>query len=125
MKETVKNKIPEEYRYLYKNTIAQAKAVFRKHFTCKLEIAPHFEEFEVARIPLKDQGGKFDSIHVCLSAAPAVFMAVYMLKGNKKVMAIGTRSGGVRELWDMVRPIIELEANGDIGIDFFNNEKRG
>ncbi len=49
-------------------------------------------------------------------------MAVYMLKGDKKAMAIETRSGTVKELWDMVRPIIELEAKGDIGIDFFNNE---
>ncbi len=70
MKETVKNEIPEEYRYLYKNTIAQAKAVFRKHFTCKLEIAPHFEEFEVARIPLKDQGGKFDISKYALAQLP-------------------------------------------------------
>lgn len=96
------------------------KKVFGKHFTCKLDIAPHFEIFEVARIPLKDQGGKFDSVLVCLEAAPAVFLIAYMLKGDKKVMSIGTGSGGIKELWDMVMPIIEMEANGEIGIDFFN-----
>lgn len=109
---------PKEYKFLYENTIKQAKTVFGEHFTCTLEIAPHWEEFEVARIPLKDQDNKFDSIQVCLTAAPAVFMHVYMLKGDKKVMAIGTRSGRVKELWDMVRPIIEMEANGDIGIEW-------
>ena len=110
---------PKEYRFLYINVIQQAKKTFGEHFTSKLEIAPHWEEFEVARLPLKDQDEKFDSLLVCLTAAPAVFMCVYMLKEDKKVMAIGTRSGRVKELWDMVRPIIEMEANGDIGIEFF------
>jgi len=110
-------KPPEEYRFLYENTIKQAKAVFGEHFTCTLEIAPHWEEFEVARIPIIDEGGKFDSIQVCLEAAPAVFLIAYMLKGENKVMVIGTRSGRVKELWDMVRPIIEMEAKGDIGIE--------
>jgi hypothetical protein len=27
---------------------------------------------------------------------------------------------GDKKLWDMVMPIIEMEANGEIGIDFFN-----
>lgn len=115
------NKVSEEYKVLYKNTIAQAKKVFGKHFTCKLGIAPDKEEFEVARLPLRDSGGKFDSVQVCLIAFPAVFLTAYMLDGNKKVMSIGTRSGAVKELWDMVRPIIELEANGEIGIDLLLN----
>lgn len=110
---------PAEYRILYENTIKEAKKVFGKHFTCKLDIAPHFEIFEVARIPLIDQGGKFDSVQVCLEVAPAVFLTAYMLKGEKKVMEIGTRSGGIKELWDIVYPIIKMEACGEIGIKFF------
>ncbi len=68
---------------------------------------------------MKDLGSKFDSVQVCLEEAPAAFKIAYMLKGDKKVMSIRTRSGGIKKLWDMVMPIIEMEANGEIGIDFF------
>lgn len=108
----------KEYESLYKSSIQQARNVFRKNFTCKLSIAPDREEFEVAVIPrAAGPGEHWDNVQVCLEQLPATFLTAYLRKGEQRIMEITTRSGGIKELWDMVKPIIDLINTDDIGFD--------
>ncbi len=48
---------------------------------------------------MKDLGSKFDSVQVCLEAAPTAFKIAYMLKGDKKTVGYGNadnRNGSKR-----------------------------
>ncbi len=108
---------PNPFTSLYQIDIQEAKEVFGENFTCKINTAPHGEEFEVAVIPMNDLDEKWDNIQVCLIQYPACFIEVYLRKGDDKILRIGTRSGGVRGLWETVLPIIGLEANGAIGFE--------
>lgn len=118
----------KELEILYKNSIAQAKNTFREHFTCGMEIAPHNEEYEVAVIPIEYTPIKpvdierFDNIQVCLLQLPAIFMTVNLCKGDRNVLRIRTRSGGVRELWGMTHPIVDLVIAGEIGFKSYDDE---
>lgn len=116
----------KELEILYKNSIAQAKKTFQEHFTCRLKIAPHNEEYEVAVIPIvytpKNTSDieRFNNIQVCLLQLPAIFMTVNLRKGDRNVLRIRTRSGGVRELWEIVHPIVDLVIAGDIGFKSYD-----
>lgn len=117
----------KELEILYKNSIAQAKNVFREHFTCGMEIAPVNEEYEVAVIPIEPVEEpvdieRFDNIQVCLLQLPAIFMTVNLRKGDRNVLRIRTRSGGVRELWGMTHPIVDLVIAGEIGFKSYDDE---
>ena len=108
---------PEDmFPHMYEGEIIDAKDVFGEHFTCKITRAPHFEEFQVAVVPIEDIDGKFDNVEVCLTQGPACFMHVYLRKGNTRKLRIGTRSGTVADLWnDLVYPVVKKIAEGDIG----------
>ena len=53
----------KELEFLYQEPIKEAKQVFGKHFTCKLETAPHGEQFEIAVIPLEFKSKKYDKVY--------------------------------------------------------------
>ena len=114
-----KGRVPPEdiYTHLYECEIINAKEVFGKHFTCKITRAPHFEEFQVAVVPMGNiDNDKFDNVEVCLTQGPACFMHAYLRNGNKRILRIGTRSGTVSELWsDLVYPVVKEIADGNIG----------
>lgn len=118
----------KELEYLYKISTKQVKDTFREHFTCKLKIAPHNEEYEVAVIPIEFIPIKpvdierFDNIQVCLLQLPAIFMTVNLRKGDRNVLRIRTRSGGVRELWGIVQPIVDLVIAGEIGFKSYDEK---
>lgn len=109
------------FEWLYQKDIKEARELFQDNFTCKVDTAPHWEEIEVAVIPWKDLDEKWDNVQVCLFRAPACFMEVYLRQGEKKIFRIGTRSGSVKDLWGMVKPIIDLEAKGAVGFYPFTN----
>lgn len=116
----------KELEYLYKTPIKQAKDTFREHFTCRMKIAPHNEEYEVAVIPIKNASDieRFDNIQVCLEQFPALFMTVNLRKGDRNVLRIRTRSGGIRELWKIVHPIVDQVIAGDIGFKSYDEIHR-
>lgn len=121
--------IPDrELEYLYKISIEQIKNTFRENYTCKLKIAPHNKEYEIAVIPVKFTPKNasdielFDNIQVCLLQFPAIFMTVYLRKGDRNVLRIRTRSGGVRELWEKVHPIVDMVIAGEIGIKSYDEK---
>ena len=97
----------KELEFLYQEPIKEAKQVFGKHFTCKLETAPHGEQFEIAVIPLEFKSKKYDNVRVSLAQFPAVFMDATMRMGDRNVISIATKSGSVKELWHMVEPIVK------------------
>ena len=115
---TEKGGVSPEYLYLYESEIINAKEVFGEHFTCKITRASHFEEFQVAVVPMTEFhiDTKFDNVEVCLTQGPACFMQAYLRKGNKRILRIGTCSGTVSELWnDLVYPIVKNIADGNLG----------
>lgn len=112
----------KKYEALYRKAIDDAKDVFGYHFTCKRKIAPEDEEYEVAIIPWKDVDNTWDNIQVCLLQRPAVFLTAYVRMGEKRVLAIKTRSGAIKDLWGKVKPIIVLMAVGDIGFKSYDEK---
>lgn len=105
-----------------RRAIEDAKGVFGYHSTCKRKIAPKEEEYEVAVIPWKNVENTFDNIQVCLIHLPATFLTAYIRNGEKRVLAIKTRSGSVKDLWGLVKPILVLMAVGDIGFKSYDEK---
>ena len=53
---------------------------------------------------------------------PAIFMTVNLRKGDRNVLRIRTRSGGIRELWEMTHPIVDLVIAGEIGFKSYDEK---